>query len=165
MAMCAMGPDARCRKPPAFDDHLGLGQAAEPFTIQQFVTQLAVEALDEPVLPRTARCDEVLLEEAFGFSQSLFSEGHGFCFVDGIADGAAFIKSVKRVPIETLPGTAVIPKEPKYVDQLGRYIWAVDKASMSKLHGTPSIAITSSPAGSCRRRSGVSSAYAAARAV
>ena len=58
--MRAMGPSLVVELSPAFDEHLGLGTAAEPFPVQQFVTQLAVEALDEPVLPRTARRDECL---------------------------------------------------------------------------------------------------------
>ncbi len=56
--MCAMGPTLVVELPPAFDEHLGLDPAAEPFPIQQFVTQLALEALDEAVLPRTAGRDE-----------------------------------------------------------------------------------------------------------
>jgi hypothetical protein len=56
--MCAMGPALVIELPPAFDEHLGLGAAAEPFPVQQFVAKLAVEALDEPVLPRTAGRDE-----------------------------------------------------------------------------------------------------------
>lgn len=56
--MCAMGPALVVELPPAFDEHLGLGATAEPFPVQQFVTQLAVEALDEPVLQRTAWRDE-----------------------------------------------------------------------------------------------------------
>lgn len=40
--------------------------------------------------------DEMLLEEAFGFTQPLFGEDHGFRFVGGVADETAFIKSVKR---------------------------------------------------------------------
>lgn len=47
--MRAMGPTLLVELSPAFDEHLGLGSAAEPFLVQQFVTQLAVEALDEPV--------------------------------------------------------------------------------------------------------------------
>jgi hypothetical protein len=44
--------------PPAFDEHLGPSTAAKPFPVQQFVAQLAIEAFDEPVLPRTARRNE-----------------------------------------------------------------------------------------------------------
>lgn len=50
----------------------------------------------------------MLLEEAFGFPQPLFSEDHGFRSIDGIADEAAFVKSVKRIPIETFPGTVMV---------------------------------------------------------
>ncbi|PXX21581.1 hypothetical protein NA66_10484 [Burkholderia pyrrocinia] len=56
--MRAMGSTLVVELPPAFDGHPGLGTAAEPFPIQQFVTQLAVEALDKPVLPRITRRDE-----------------------------------------------------------------------------------------------------------
>lgn len=55
--MCAMGPALVVELPPTFDEHLGLSAAAEPLPVQQFVTQLAVEALDEAVLPRTAGRD------------------------------------------------------------------------------------------------------------
>ena len=47
--MCTMGPALVVEQPPAFDEHLGLGAAVEPLPVQQFVTQLAVEALDEAV--------------------------------------------------------------------------------------------------------------------
>ncbi|CAB3773018.1 hypothetical protein LMG29660_07253 [Burkholderia puraquae] len=56
--MSAMGPTLVVKLSPAFDEYLGLGPAAEPFAIQQFVAQLAVEALDESVLPRAAGRDE-----------------------------------------------------------------------------------------------------------
>lgn len=54
IAMDAVRPALVVELAPAFDDHLGLGAAAEPLAIQQLVAQLAVEALDEAVLPRTA---------------------------------------------------------------------------------------------------------------
>src|SRR5690606_40180644 len=44
--------------PPAFDQHLRFGAAAEPFPVQKLVLKLAVEALDEPVLPGATRRDE-----------------------------------------------------------------------------------------------------------
>ena len=44
--------------PPSLDQHLRLGAAAEPFAVEQFVAQLAIEALDGAVLPRTTRRDE-----------------------------------------------------------------------------------------------------------
>jgi hypothetical protein len=43
---------------PLLDGHLGLGAAAKPFSIQQFIAQLAIEAFDEAVLPRAAGRDE-----------------------------------------------------------------------------------------------------------
>ena len=56
--MSAMGPALVVKLSPAFDEYLGSGPAAESFAIQQFIAQLAVEALDESVSPRTAWCDE-----------------------------------------------------------------------------------------------------------
>lgn len=56
--MRTMGPPLVVELPPAFDEHLGLGAAAEPFPVQQFVTQFSIEALDESVLPWTAGRDE-----------------------------------------------------------------------------------------------------------
>ncbi len=56
--MGAMGSVFVVELPPSFDEHLGLGAAAEPFAVKQFVTQLTVEAFDESVLPRTAGRDE-----------------------------------------------------------------------------------------------------------
>ena len=43
--------------PPVFDHDLGLLQCVEDFTIEQLVTQLAVEALAIAILPRTTRLD------------------------------------------------------------------------------------------------------------
>ena len=42
---------------PLFDHHLGLLQRIEDLAIQTFISQLAVEALTVPVLPRTAGLD------------------------------------------------------------------------------------------------------------
>lgn len=53
-----MGPFLVVELPPSLDQHLCLCAAAEPFAVGQFVTPLAVEALDETVLPWTARRDE-----------------------------------------------------------------------------------------------------------
>lgn len=50
--MSAMWPLLVVELTPLLDEHPGLGAAAKPFTVQQFVTELAVEAFDEPVLPR-----------------------------------------------------------------------------------------------------------------
>ena len=56
--------------PPTFDDDLGLAQGVEDFTIEQFIAQARIEALDVTVFPRTAwldiggfcadRCDPLL---------------------------------------------------------------------------------------------------------
>ena len=56
--MCAVRPALVVELPPALDQHLGLGPAAEPFAVEQLLAQFAVEALHEAVLPRTARGDE-----------------------------------------------------------------------------------------------------------
>ena len=42
---------------PALDDDLGLAQRVEDLTVEQLIAQAGVKALDEPVLPRTARRD------------------------------------------------------------------------------------------------------------
>ena len=52
-----MRPDCAKVPPPAFDDDLGLLQHIEDFTIEQFITQARVEALDVAILPRATRCD------------------------------------------------------------------------------------------------------------
>lgn len=52
--------------PPAFDQDLRLGAAAEPLSVEQLVPQLAVKALDESVLPRAARRDEARAD-VFGY--------------------------------------------------------------------------------------------------
>lgn len=46
------------KRPPSFDEHFGPRTASEPLAVEQLVAQLAVEALDEPVLPRAARRNE-----------------------------------------------------------------------------------------------------------
>jgi hypothetical protein len=43
--------------PPTFNDDLGFPQGVEDFTIEQFIAQPRVEALDAAVLPRAARRD------------------------------------------------------------------------------------------------------------
>jgi hypothetical protein len=42
---------------PAFDQDLRLQKPLEDFTVEQFIPQLAIEALDVAVLPRAARFD------------------------------------------------------------------------------------------------------------
>lgn len=63
-----MAPALVVELPPAFDEHLSLGAAAESFSVQQFITQFAVEALDEPVLPRTAWRDEGRVDRSIAAS-------------------------------------------------------------------------------------------------
>jgi hypothetical protein len=43
--------------PPTFDDDLGLAQRVEDLTIEQFIAQARVEALDVTAFPGTARLD------------------------------------------------------------------------------------------------------------
>jgi hypothetical protein len=50
-------PDGIVVAPPALDDDLSLPQGVENLSIEQFVTQACVEALDVAVLPRAARFD------------------------------------------------------------------------------------------------------------
>ena len=52
-----MGPDGIVMPPPALDHDLSFLQRVEDLTVQQFVAQAGVEALDVPVLPGTARSD------------------------------------------------------------------------------------------------------------
>jgi len=56
--MGAVRPLLVVELPPAFDQHLRFGAAEEPFPVQKLVPKLAVEALDEPVLPGATRRDE-----------------------------------------------------------------------------------------------------------
>lgn len=58
IAVGAVWPSLVVELPPALNEHLGFCAAAEPFSVQQFVPQLAVEALDEAVLPRAAGGNE-----------------------------------------------------------------------------------------------------------
>ena len=44
--------------PPSLDDHAGLPHVVESLAVQALVAELAVEALDVAVLPRSARRDE-----------------------------------------------------------------------------------------------------------
>jgi hypothetical protein len=55
-----------------------------------------------------AGVDEVLLEKACGFPQSIVRENHRFRFVDRIVDKAAIMKAVQCIPINALPGAVVV---------------------------------------------------------
>jgi hypothetical protein len=57
-----VGSDGIVKPPPLLDEDDGLGKRVEDLTVQELVAQLAVEALDVPVLPRTARLDEQRLD-------------------------------------------------------------------------------------------------------
>jgi hypothetical protein len=50
-----VGPDGVVVAPPALDDDPGLGKRVEDLSIEQFAAKPGVEALDEAVLPGTAR--------------------------------------------------------------------------------------------------------------
>lgn len=54
VVMGAVRPLLVVELPPAFDQRIRLGTAAEPLPVQQLVSQLAVEAFDESDLPRAA---------------------------------------------------------------------------------------------------------------
>lgn len=54
-----MGPDGVVVGPPDVDDRPSVGEVAEQMLVEAFVTELAVETLDAPVLLRLARCDVV----------------------------------------------------------------------------------------------------------
>ncbi|VWB63029.1 hypothetical protein BPA30113_02804 [Burkholderia paludis] len=56
--MGAMRPLLVVELTPLLDEHPGVSAAAEPFAIQQFVAQLAIEAFDETVLPWATGRDE-----------------------------------------------------------------------------------------------------------
>lgn len=73
--MRVMGPALVVELPPAFDEYLSFGTVAEPIPVQQFVTQLAVEALDEPILLPPVRHDEGLTD--CGVSQPVHDFGSG----------------------------------------------------------------------------------------
>ena len=51
--------------PPFFDDTSGLWQAGEEVLVEALVAQSAIEALDEAVLGRLARCDVVPFHAPF----------------------------------------------------------------------------------------------------
>ena len=60
-----MRPDCVEVAPPTFDDDLGLTQRVEYFTIEQFISQACVEALDVTILSGAGslgsdRCDPLL---------------------------------------------------------------------------------------------------------
>ena len=49
---------------PGFDDDLGLGARTELFDAQAFVTELAVEAFGNAILPRLTGIDQCCLDDA-----------------------------------------------------------------------------------------------------
>src|SRR6266498_1094899 len=61
-----MRPDVIVMAPPDFDEDASFGAAAEPFHVQAFVAELAVEALVVAVLPRLARIDQGGVDLRFG---------------------------------------------------------------------------------------------------
>src|SRR6266508_653430 len=61
-----MRPDVIVMAPPDFDEDASFGAAAEPFHVQAFVAELAVEALVIAVLPRLAGIDQGGVDLRFG---------------------------------------------------------------------------------------------------
>ena len=53
-----MWPNCIVVPTPGFNDYLRFAAAAEPLDAQALVTELAIEALIHPVLPRLARVDQ-----------------------------------------------------------------------------------------------------------
>jgi hypothetical protein len=53
---------------PALDQDARFRSAAEPLAVEQLVAQLAVEVLDDAVLPRAARRDERRSDRLSGWS-------------------------------------------------------------------------------------------------
>ena len=58
--------------PPSLDEDLGFTQRHEDLTAQQLVTQLAIKALDVPVLPGTSRLDVQSLHADLRLSPFLY---------------------------------------------------------------------------------------------
>ncbi len=54
----AVGPERVVLCTPALDNHLGLPESEEDLSIENFVSELPVEAFAVPVLPGTPRFDE-----------------------------------------------------------------------------------------------------------
>ena len=52
-----MRPTGVVEAPPAFDDDASLSERVEDLTIEQFVTEAGIEALDVSILPRASRLD------------------------------------------------------------------------------------------------------------
>ena len=75
--MGAVQPALAIGLAPVLDEHLRLDAAAEPLAIQQLVPQLAIEAFDEAVLPRTAWRNEALPTGPFRLRKRLLSRGSG----------------------------------------------------------------------------------------
>lgn len=54
-----LGPEGVVVSPPCVDNRSGVAEVTEQVLVEEFVTEPAVEALDEPVLLRLSRCDIV----------------------------------------------------------------------------------------------------------
>ena len=59
-----MWPDRIVMVSPAFDEHLGLLQRVEDLSIEQLVSELPIEGLVEPVLPRASGLDDAVSRHA-----------------------------------------------------------------------------------------------------
>ena len=60
--MGTMGSDGIVQPPPLLDEYRCLGQCVEDLSVQELVSQFAVEALVVAVLPRAARLDKERLD-------------------------------------------------------------------------------------------------------
>jgi len=65
VTQCAVGPDLLVIPPPELDGFSYFSQGHEPVLVQEFVTLLAVETLDESVLDQFAGLEEVQLYDLF----------------------------------------------------------------------------------------------------
>src|SRR5215469_14968706 len=64
ITQAAVRPNGVVVEPPCSQGHPGMGERAEQRLVQQLVAQTAVEALDERILLRFARCDVVPFDAA-----------------------------------------------------------------------------------------------------
>jgi len=69
-----MGPDGIVVDTPSLDDPARLGKREEGVLIEAFIAQPSVEALDEGILDRLARCDVVPFDT--GILGEIWVSGH-----------------------------------------------------------------------------------------
>jgi hypothetical protein len=58
VTQCAMRSVMVVKREPWFDDCLRFAQVPEPFPVQTFITQFAIEAFRKPVMPGLSRPNE-----------------------------------------------------------------------------------------------------------